>query len=62
LTVDRLIGGDVIVASDNTSVSGGPNGIRTRVFSPPRAFVMVERSYAKLTKRCNLRDLKALVI
>jgi hypothetical protein len=31
LTVDRLIGGDVIVASDNTSVSGGPNGIRTRV-------------------------------
>src|SRR5207245_9317970 len=31
VTVDRLIGGDVIVRGDNTSVSGGPNGIRTVV-------------------------------
>lgn len=37
-------------------------GIRTRVFSPPRAFVMVEESYVKLTKRGNLRDLNSLLI
>jgi len=27
LTVDRLIGGDAIVGTNNTPVSGGPNGI-----------------------------------
>ena len=42
--------------------NGGPNGIRTRVFSPPRAFVMVEQRYVKLTKRCNLGELNSLVI
>ncbi len=31
LTVDRLIGGDTFAGLDNTSVSGGPQGTRTRV-------------------------------
>ena len=31
LTVDRLIGGDSFAGTNNTSVSGGPKGIRTRV-------------------------------
>ncbi len=31
LTVDRLIGGDAIVGTNNTPVSGGPNGIRALV-------------------------------
>jgi hypothetical protein len=35
---------------------GGPNGIRTRVFSPPRAFAMAERSSELLTQRPNPRD------
>src|SRR5262245_63873146 len=53
LTVDRLIAGDTLAKPEinNTSDGGGPNGIRTRVFRPPRAFVMGARSSALLTKR-----------
>jgi hypothetical protein len=29
VTVDRLIDGDMIVATNNTPVSGGPNGLPT---------------------------------
>jgi hypothetical protein len=34
---------------------GDPGGIRTRVYSPPRAFVSVLQSWAMLTKRGNGR-------
>src|SRR5215470_5835980 len=35
---------------------GGPNGIRTRVYSPPRAFLIVSVSYAMLTQHRIPRD------
>ena len=56
-TYGGLLAGDTCPTSN-----GGPNGIRTRVFSPPRAFAMVARSSVKLTKRYNLGDLNSLVI
>jgi putative transposase len=52
----------VITNRDYAIVCGGPNGIRTRVFSPPRASVIVEEIWMKLTKRCNLGDLNWFVI
>ena len=36
--------GGLLVGDTCPTSSGGPNGIRTRVFSPPRAFIMADES------------------
>jgi len=40
----------------STKQLGGPNGIRTRVYSPPRAFLTVSGSYVLLTQHPAPRD------
>src|SRR5215475_10951527 len=37
--------------SDNSNECGGPNGIRTRVYSPPRASCFTSRSWNMLTQQ-----------
>ena len=48
--------GGLLVGDTCPTSNGGPNGIRTRVSCPPRAFVMVERSSELLTQRPHPRD------
>ncbi len=43
--------GRVLLGDPSPTSNGGLDGLRTRVCRPPRAFVMVERIWARLTKR-----------
>jgi len=43
-------------AMNNTSDCGGPNGIRTRVYGPPRAFVSRMATCTPLTQFAQSRD------
>jgi hypothetical protein len=48
--------GEVLLSDTCPTSNGGPNGIRTRVYSPPRAFVSNSAGYRSLTKHPFLRD------
>ena len=48
--------GGLLAASTWPTTSGGPNGIRTRVYGPPRAFSTVSEGYVMLTQRRTPRD------